>query len=193
MKHKTAYQKAVENIRVESRKQCFLAYGAAGITLWRYWDKGTIAILRLFEKTMKVWNECANDPERGMLEICEDETGIEIQCGDGKSWRDLPYLSKRVNSKRFTNAQWVYMRQQQIKWIPAQVIACILIALHRKWKFGFDRCQRFYGQVQEVQAEFNNDPDKMRLVCIETTGVDINDILTERRSNHGKDHCSNGT
>lgn len=180
MKHRTAYQKATAKIEKEGQKQCFLAYGAAGIALWRQGKRHT-AITRLFEVTQDVWEECANNIKCSMIQMCEEETGIEVQCGNGKSWHDLPYLNMDMDVGKYTNAQWVYMRQQQVKWIPAQVIACILVALHRKYKYGPDRCARFYEQVQAVQDEYKRDAEKVRKACLDLTGINVKDIVTEKR------------
>jgi hypothetical protein len=82
---------------------------------------------------------------------------------------------------RMSEAQWIYMRRQQIKWIAPQVMACIMIALHRKYHFGFDRLSRFYGQIDEVRGEYNNDPDVIREECRKLTGVDVADTTTKKR------------
>lgn len=180
-RHQTAYQKAYRKIEQEGRKQCYLKYGAAGLCLLRSYGKKQRAILRFFELTGDVWRDCAKDNMHSMIEMCEQETGIEIQCGNGKSWHDLPYLNASIDTGRYTNAQLVYIRQKQVEWIPAQVMACILLSLRRKYKFGFDRCARFYSQVQEIEAEFGGDPEKIRDACLSETGVNVVEIVTERK------------
>lgn len=180
-KHRTAYQKSTANIEIEGRKQLFLIYGATGIALYRHYNMRKTAIVRLFEITSSIWEECAADINKSMIKMCYEETGIEIQCGNGKSWEDLPYLNGKINKMRLTDAQWVYIRHQQVKWIAPQVMACILLALHRKKGFGFDRCAKFYQRVQEIEAEFENDPDMMRAECKTITGVDVADTVTKRR------------
>ena len=180
-KHKSAYRRATENLEKEGRKQCFIIYGASGIALWRHYGKRQQAIMRLFDTTSAVWQDCAATNMHSMIEMCEKETGIEIQNGEGKSWRDLPYLNASLNQKHMSEAQWTYMRLQQIKWIAPQVMACIMIALHRKYHFGFDRCGKFYSHVEEVKAEFGNDPDRMREECFKLTGIDVADSTTKPR------------
>ena len=181
-KHKrTAYQKACAKIEEEGRKQCFLLYGAAGIALYRYWGLRTVAISRLFEITGEVWRTCANDNMKSMIEMCEEETGIEIQCGNGKSWRDLPYLNATLDTMHMSNAQWIYMRQQQVKWIAPQVMGCILVALHRKYGFGFDRCSRIYNQIKDIEAEYKDDPKQVKAACLELTGVNVEAVVTTKR------------
>lgn len=178
-RHVTAHEKALRHIEAEGRRQCFLLYGAAGLALYRYYGKKQTAISRFFELTGEVWRDCAKDNLHSMVEMCEEETGIEIQCGNGKSWHDLPYLNARLDTGRYTNAQMVYIRQQQAAWIPAQVMACILLSLHRKYGFGFDRCARVYAQIQEIEAEYGMDPQKVRDACLEETGINVFDIITK--------------
>lgn len=181
-RHKTAYQKAYERIEAEGRKQCFLIYGSVGICLWRNYQKKTKAIISFFEETGDIWRDCASTNQHSMIEMCYRETGIELQCGNGKSWEDLPYLNASIDTGRYTNAQMVYIRQKQVEWIPAQVTACIMLALHRRYGFGFDRCARFYRHLQEILTEFENSPERVREACLKETGVDVIDTVTERRS-----------
>lgn len=180
-KHQSAYRKATDALEQEGRKQCFIIYGASAIALWRYYGKRKQAITRLFDITSEVWQDCARTNQHSMIEMCDKETGIEIQNGEGKSWRDLPYLNASLNQRRMSEAQWIYMRRQQIKWIPSQVMACIMIALHRKYGFGFDRLSRFYGQVDEVRAEYGGDADRIREECRQLTGIDVADTTTRKK------------
>lgn len=180
-RHRTAYQQSTAALEREGRKQCFIIYGASAIALYRHWNKKKLAITRLFDITSAVWQDCAATNLHSMIEMCENETGIEVQNGEGKSWRDLPYLNATLNQYQMTNAQWVYMRQQQIKWIAPQVVSCIMIALHRKYRFGFERCGRFYQQVDEIRAEYGNDPDRIREECRKLTGIDVADSTTKKR------------
>ena len=180
-RHRTAFQKANADLEAEGRKQCFLLYSATAIALFRHWGKRKQTILSLFEITGDVWHSCAETNLHSMIEMCYQETGIEVQNGDGKSWEDLPYLNATLDTKRMTNAQWVYMRQQQKKWIAPQVMACIMVALHRKYGFGFDRLSRIYSQIQDIEAEYDTDPDRIRKAAQDITGINIYDIITERR------------
>lgn len=178
-RHRTAFQKATADLEAEGRRQCFLLYSATAIALFRHWGKRKTAILLLFEITGDVWHSCASTNDYSMIEMCYQETGIEVQNGDGKSWEDLPYLNATLDIKRMTNAQWVYMRQQQKKWIAPQVMACIMVALHRKYGFGFDRLSRIYSQIQEIEAEYGTDPDRIRKAAQDITGINIYDIVTQ--------------
>lgn len=180
-RRQTAYQKATKNIATEGRKQCFMIYSAAALALYRHWNKKHGAIIRLFELTGDVWRACADDGMRSMIQLCEEETGIEIQNGDGKSWRDLPYMNATLDTGRMSNAQWVYMRMQQAKWVAPQVVAYFLVALHRKYGFGYERCARIYGQIQEIEAEYGMDPEKLQAACLAETGVNVIDTITQTK------------
>ena len=180
MKRQNPIQKATRRIETEGRRHCLCIYSATAIALWSHWGKKQEAINRLFDLSHDVWNECAKDHDHSMIQMCEVETGIEIQNGDSKSWRDLHYLNGTI-PEQMTPAQVLYMRQQQIKWIRPQVMACMLIALHRKYGFGFERCSRIYQQIQDIEAEYRGNPDRLRKVCYETTGIDVAETVTTDR------------
>ena len=149
--------------------------------------KGT-ARDRIAEAVQKIDNlietaepiEEIDDINHSMIEMCETETGIEIQCGDGKNWKDLHYLNHKIDPGRMTPAKWIYMRRQQMKWMAPQIVAGILLALHRKCGFGFERCARMYQQIDAIEQEYGNDPKKAAQACLELTGVKIHDKLRRK-------------
>lgn len=152
-------------------------YGSMALALHRHWDLGKVAILRLFDVSREVWRQCAADDMHSMIELCEKETGIEVQNGNGKSWQDLPYLNATLDAGKMSNAQWVYMRQRQKDWIAPQIMACLLVALHRKYGFGYERCARVYQQVQEIEASCNMSPRKVNDACINEVKIRVEDVF----------------
>ena len=179
MKRQNPLQKATRRIETEGRKHCLCIYSATAMALWQHWGKKQEAINRIFELSHVIWNECAKDHDHSMIQMCETETGIEITNGDGKGWRDVWFLNG-FNPGMMTEAQWLYMRQQQLKWIRPQIMACMLIALHRKYGFGFERCARIYQQIEEAAQEYRSDPKRIRKACMELTGIDVADVVTKK-------------
>lgn len=162
--------------------QCFRLYSAAAIALYRYWNKRRLTLTRLFEIVHTTWMECATDNKVSMIQICEQETGIEIQNGDGTHWRELAFLNHayEIDPAKMTNAQWVVMRNNQIRWVRPQIMACLLVALHRKYHFGYERCARVYAQIEEVEREFNCKPYRLHEACLSETGIDIREIINKK-------------
>lgn len=181
----TALQRATQRIQTDGIKHCYVLYGSAGIVLWNRWNKRMKAIANLFELSRSVWRDCASDHDHSMIQMCEDETGIEIRNESGSSWRDVVYLNGK-DPGPMTENQWLYMRQQQIKWIRPQVMACIMIALHRKYGFGFERCAKIYQQIEEVSTQYGHDPKKIRKACSELTGIDVADVVTRKGEEDGR-------
>lgn len=178
-KRQTAYQKATRRIESDGVRHCFVLYGATGIVLWREWGKRAEAIRRLFDLSREVWKACAKDHDHSMIAMCEAETGIEIYNGDGASWHDVWFLNGYF-PENMTYEQLLYMRQQQIKWIRPQIMACLMVALHRKYGFGFERCARVYQQIEEAAQEYRSDPKRIRKACMELTGIDVADVVTKQ-------------
>lgn len=180
MKHKPGHTKAYEQLMKEGDKWSIILYSALALTLKRNWNKRKVAFTRLVDVTWEIWRECAKDSDSSMIKMCEDLTGIEIQNGAGVSWRDVAYLNGN-DPGPMTNAQWIYMRQQQIKWIKPQIMACIMIGLHRKYHFGFTRCSRVYAQIMEIEQEFRDDPKRMNQAAIDEVGVNIKEMIGKTR------------
>ena len=167
MKRQNPLQKATRRIETEGRKHCLCIYSATAMALWQYWGKKQEAINRIFELSHVVWNECAKDHDHSN--------------GDGKGWRDVWFLNGH-DPGPMSYTQWLYMRQQQLKWIRPQIMACMLIALHRKYGFGFERCSRIYQQISDIEAEYRANPERLRKACFEMTGIDVAaTVTTDRR------------
>lgn len=177
--HRTAMEAATKALEKAEREQCMIIYAAAALALRRHWKRGRRAILSIFNETGEIWQDCVSSPDKSMLAMCEQETGIEVQCGDGKSWHDISYLNGTLAGRQMTFAQWTYMRQQQIKWVAPQIVACMLLALHRKYGFGFDRCAKFYSQIDAVRAEYNMDPERLVEACRQELRINIYDVVTK--------------
>ena len=171
-----AYKKACRELEKEIIDQCYIGYSAAVLALKRNWGWGKKRITNLLGKSQEIWMECAGDVNKSMIQMLDEETGIEIQNGDGKSWKDLAYLNSKINTDRMTKAMYIYMRREQKKWAAPQVMACLLLALHRREGFGYDRCQRFVAQVDEIKAQYK-DTVTIRKAALEETRINITETV----------------
>lgn len=171
---KDALREADRALQKEMEKQVDMIYSAMAIAFKRYWGWGALRIRRLMDKTQETWDECGSTNEVSMLEMLENETGIEIRNHElGKSWHDLAYLNAKIDMGRMNRAQWIYMRQRQKEWVGPQVVACVLLSLYRKYGFGHVRCLRVLQQIEEVEREFNFDVRELRTACMEEAGVEL--------------------
>lgn len=176
-----ALRKAEIELEKEMYKQINIIYSAAAIAFKRYWDWGELRIKRVFKVTQDAWEECAETNDFSMLEMLENETGIEISIKEtDKGWRDLAYLNAKVNIGRLNRAQYIYMRQRQKLWVGAQVMGCMFLALHRKEDFGSERLSRLMQQIYDIRDEFNWDQYKLLKACREEVGLDLWEVHGDR-------------
>lgn len=77
----------------EMYKQIRLYYSATAIALNVYWGWQQNRISKLLKETQKAWNGCGKDNSKSMVELLEEETGVELQNGSGKSWREYAFLN----------------------------------------------------------------------------------------------------
>lgn len=173
-----ALKKAEKDLNEEMYKQVDIIYSSAAIAFARYWDKGwgPLRIRRLFDLTQECWDECGETNEVSMLEMVENEVGIEIRIPEtDKSWHDLAFLNAKIDMGRMTKCQWIYMRQRQKQWIGAMVMACMFLALHRKYGFGPERLLRLMSQIDDIRIEFNYNRKDLVKACLEEAGVRLMD------------------
>jgi hypothetical protein len=130
-----------------------LVFASIGIVMrTRYhWEKN--GIVDLYRHFFEVWKECASSNEKSMVQMLDEETGVEVQIGNGKSWRDMPYLNAGLTYKPRSRAEWIYMRARMRRWIPGQVTACMLLALHRKCSFDSDQIADVYERLLAVEQD----------------------------------------
>lgn len=160
----------------ELEKQTYIIYGSASLALHKYWGWGQKRIENLFNVSAKACQECATTTEISMIEMLENETGIELKPeNESKGWREVAYLNADIHIYDFkmTRAQWYYMKMQQKKWIPTQVIATLFLAMHRQYGFGAKRLVRLLNQIHEIQNEFDNKQMQIAKKCYEETKVDV--------------------
>lgn len=169
--------KKLENkLHQECRYQTLTVYSAVGIALSRHWGWGTARIERLFDLTSDVWHECGETNDVSMLEMLEQETGIELILQEnGKSWHNLAFLNGQIRryNRSITRYQWIAMRQQQIQWLGTTIQACIYLALHRREGFGPERIKRIMDQMTEVREEYGNKMQSLIDACKAETGVNV--------------------
>ena len=159
----------------ELMRQCRLIYSCTAVALKRSYNWEKRGILKLMDLTHEVWKECAATNEKSMIQMLDEETGVELQNGSGKSWKDLAFLNSRISMGQMTLPQWMYMRRQQMKWIPAQVTACVLLALKRKCGFDADRIAEIYQKLLAVEQENLFDEELAMEQCRRETLVNIDD------------------
>jgi hypothetical protein len=114
-----------------------------------------------------------------MPQMLEEETGVEVQCGDGTSWHQLAFLNADITKYDNMNiSQFLYMRNKQVRWVAPNVMSCLLLSLYRRCGFGGDkRLPRVAAQIAGVREEFGNSEEALRTACKEETGISIVDYM----------------
>ena len=169
-----ALKKAEKELDAEMFRQIDLIYTSTAIAFCRHWSWGAKRIKGLFDETTKTWGECSSTNEMSMLQMLEEETGIELKRPDSdKSWHELAFLNAKIDLGDMSRAQIIYMRQQQKKWIGCQVLACLFLSLYRKYDFGAKRLYRLMGQIYDIRNEFSWDRKALLKACDDETGIQI--------------------
>lgn len=181
-RHMDPQMSALAEIEKEGLRQKKMLYSAIAIVLWDDCGEKEPAIRKFFEVNEEVRQECAGDNMKSMLQICEEETGIEIQNGNGKSWHDMIFLNAELDTGKMTKAKYISMRRQQVKWVAPLTAAVILVTLHRRYGFDDDKCEQAYMQILAVMEKYGNDPAGLCRACMDITGIDIGEVI----NNEGK-------
>ena len=174
-----ALKKAEKRMDYEMSKWIDLNHCAMALALHRYWNWGNKRIQDAELEIEDAWMEVAATNEVSMLQLLEEETGIEIRNHEqGKSWHDLAFLNATIKMDRMNKAQWIYMRNRQAEWMRQQTLACILVGMHRRYGFGTERLVRLINQMNEIiDSEFNQNTKDI----IKAAKEEVNFVLKEAK------------
>jgi len=163
-----------DDLEKEMYKQLNMICGSVGIALYENWGWREERLHKLFKSIDKLWEEIANDPNLSAFKLCEDETGIAIGIPefDG-NYDDLLYYKDKAIKKNLPIEKLIYTRIRQKKWVGAEVIASVMVTLHRLYHFGFERLSRVYEQLDKIRNRYEWDAIKIRNECFRITNVSL--------------------
>lgn len=165
-----ALQKANKELDEASGIAMQLGFYRTILALCRYgWKR--LRIERFLDKAKEVYTECRSDGGKSLVQMCDEETGIEVRNEAGESYLDTTYLNQKKwdeDKAKFDKmpypmqrAYYISVRQHMKKWMYAQIMASIILALNRKEGWSFERIQRFLSVHDEIKAEFGNEIQKL--------------------------------
>lgn len=176
-----ALKAAEKKMEIEMNKWIDINHCAMALVLKRYWGYGAKRIQGVETMIEDTWEECAGYADKkSILQMLEEETGIEIRNFEtNKSFHDLAYFNNEIkmDPKRMNRAQWIYMRNQQAKWMRPTTLACILLGLHRKQGFGTDRLIRFNDQMNIlIDTEYSQNKQAL----LDAALNEVNFVMTKK-------------
>lgn len=148
-----ALQRAEQRMQHEMDKWIDLNHCALALVLFREYGYRQKRIQSVENEIEETWQEVAASNDVSMIQLLDEETGIELRNHEhGKSWRELAFLNSaiKMDPKRMKPAQWIVMRNHQAEWMRQQTLACILVGMHRKYGWGFDRLARLIEQMSDI-------------------------------------------
>ncbi len=161
-------RKAEKEISTEADKQVDLCICSMVIALYKFWNYREDRISKIINLTNEIFGECGSDNNLSMIRMCDEECDIELTNCEGVSYKDKIFLNAEIDDGRpLTSAQWLAMRQNQKKWVEAQIMACIFIALHRKEGWGFKRLSELGLRMADIKGEADYNADKIRVMAKE--------------------------
>lgn len=166
-------RRAEQDFKREVSRQIDLVYNAAMIALHRYYHFGPKRILRTLEDTKSVFSSCGVRTGISVLEMLEDETGIELSNGSA-SWHDLETTNLKLAGPHATPAHIIALYQQEKEWTAVNLLASTMIALHRVEGFGAKRLITYKDHVTEIEESYNLDAAQLIRIAEEETSITIN-------------------
>ena len=189
-------RKAVQadrELEEEVKRREVMVFSAAVLAMHRYYGWTTAQLLEMLEHCAVICRDCSSTNQLSLIQMLDEETGVELQIGDGRSWKELAYLNASlVPGTRMTTSQWIYMRKRQMKWVGPQLMACILLGLHRARGYGFRSLNRIYQQISGIEAEYGYDRNALHRACMEATGISAVEYVNQQVDEIMKEGGTNG-
>lgn len=163
-----AVKRADDDACRKNVESAYIVLCEAGIALHRSgW--GSKRVNTFLDVVQKVEDECSADTHRSMVQMLDEETGIELKPdATGPGWRELAYLNEHIEVSFRTVAQYRYMRSRQIRWIKTNFYACVFLALHRRYGWGPGRMTKLLEDMQEIDQGIHSAAQAKRAYTTET-------------------------
>lgn len=160
-------------IVAEGEKYFDIVMCASVIALYRHYGWRQKRLENLFKIHHEVWNEIAADNSMSVLKLLDEECNIELTNREGVSYRNVIFLNSDIDEgKDLTPFQWLYMRQNQKKWLETQITGCVCLAMHRKEGWGFERIKQLLIYIQDIKEEFDYDRGRIVKAAYKEAGYD---------------------
>lgn len=172
-KYTKKYQKLIsqaeKNIHTEVKRQIDILYHAAGLVLHDYgWNREQIEDFACVSND--IYGECA-DNATSLIQMLYDETSIELKRSDGsQSFKDVLYLGDKDQTKPLSAPEYLIMKQNQLKWVPAQITASIILALKRIRDWDDEQCGMFFEDLEDMKWRYDSDPQLLIHTSKQLTG-----------------------
>lgn len=179
-------KRAEKQLERETLKQIDIIYGASAIALWEFDSWRTERLIRLFDLSEKIWNECGETLDVSIFTMLEAETGLEMKLninGVDRSYKEFCFTNPTKTYNNLDKASYIFMRKRQAVWLGAGVQAGIFLALHRKYGYGYERLFRVYQHTNEVRKKYKDQPEALRKGMLKICGVNFVDKATRKKMN----------
>lgn len=176
---KKAYTRAVRKLDAEMKRQIDIQYPAFGIALNNLYGWKAVHLARLYDMTEALWQECGADNTVSILDMLENETGIEMKLdGCSKSFHELAFYNAKLDVggkpiEEMTAEMWVATRLGQVKWIGCGVQAALLLTLKRREGFGVERISNVYQEAIKVRKEHKDRVRDLKKTLHSQTGMNF--------------------
>ena len=150
-----AVNRAYAKLQRHIKNQISIIYPSACLALWNEFGWREHRIWKVLNRSQKIIDELSEETDKSVIEVLDDETGIEITLPGTKSYKEYMYLNSELYRRRkpMSNPQLIHMCGRMETWVAPQIIACLCLSLHREYGFGADRLSRFVSAIDTVRAE----------------------------------------
>jgi hypothetical protein len=174
-----ALKKAEKELDEESSRAMQLGFYRSILTLSTEFGWKKLRIERFLDNASDVYTECRGDGRKSLIQMCDEETGIEVRNDADESYLDTPYLCQEIWDRErvryekmpypMQRAYFISVRQHMKKWMYAQVMASIILALHRKEGWGHERIVKFLEASEKYKA--NQNIEELKATVESETGM----------------------
>lgn len=177
-----AWKEANAELNKESERATEIVFYATIIVLNNKYGYKKLRIERFLNKAAEVFVECRTDGTKSLVQMCDEELNIEIRNDKNESYKNCPYIcqedwerKKKSIYEKLTpkqkNFYIVRVRQKMKAWMFPQMVSAVLLALHRKEKWGAERIAVFFDHLCDTRTEYADNIEKMRKIVLEETGM----------------------
>lgn len=176
-------QRIDRQFREENDRQFDIMIGGTALALCRYHGWGQKRLMKFVQEVQDTWNECAEQADKSILMMLEEETGIELRLDEtGKSYHELDFLNGNMDRKleNMSIPEIMYMRAQQMKWAGTTILASVMLSMHRIYGWGAERDTQLMHEIYSIRDEYKGKSGRIVRALKDETDISMGYIKQNR-------------
>lgn len=156
---------------------------AVVIAVWENSQVRETGLIKWKKALYDVIEECAADDDLTIFQVLEEKTGLEIQIGDGVSYKDTAFANAKIFDQHMNDLnpmKWIRYYQKKAQWANVIVMSACMMGLHNAFRWSAEgNLSKILLKANEILDWYGTNPKAFRLEYERVTGLKLDDLFKD--------------